>query len=228
MSSSLSSFTGPNTRINGAVKTIHKSSSSSLPSSSSPCIDVGILWDVDGTLADSYELGFQSTLEVLKNYQTKKSKNKMEEVNNVIKEAIISEKEYHQGTRYTTPRRLAWHVTGNPDDEIGEDLAKEFDQLYIDLVSTKTAKFYPNLKEVLLKFNNNRVQYGALSNACGAYVCKVLLVNEVSELFKSKLGADDVPKAKPEPDGLLKCCEEMGNLLPERCIYIGDSPTGMY
>ena len=79
-----------------------------------------------------------------------------------------------------------------------------------------------------MKFNNKCLQHGALSNACGAYVCKVLLVNEVSELFKCKLGADDVPKAKPEPDGLLKCCEEMGNLLPERCIYIGDSPTGMY
>jgi phosphoglycolate phosphatase-like HAD superfamily hydrolase len=38
------------------------------------------------------------------------------------------------------------------------------------------------------------------------------------------LGADDVPAAKPQPDGLFKLCELM-NLNPTDCIYIGDAPT---
>ena len=228
--------------------------SSSLSSSSSSVVDIGILWDVDGTLADSYELGFQSTIQVLKNYE---KTNEQQNKNSRSKKGVITEKEYHEGTKYTTPRRLAWHVTGNPDDEIGNELAREFDRLYIDLVTMDTAKFYPNIKDLLSKLykycdigrdqidikaksdgednshlsqmtnNKIRLHQGALSNACGEYVCKVLSVNEVSNLFKCQLGADDVPKAKPEPDGLYQCCKEIGNILPQNCIYIGDSPTGM-
>ena len=43
-----------------------------------------ILWDVDGTLSDSFQLGFSSTKIVLNN--------------NGIKD--ITENEYHQGTKY--------------------------------------------------------------------------------------------------------------------------------
>jgi phosphoglycolate phosphatase-like HAD superfamily hydrolase len=82
-----------------------------------------VLWDVDGTMCDSFQLGFSSTRVVLQN--------------NGVKD--ITEEDYHLGTkyviyhlhsnniiiiisRYTTPRRLAWHVTGNPDDPIGMKL----------------------------------------------------------------------------------------------------------
>jgi phosphoglycolate phosphatase-like HAD superfamily hydrolase len=68
------------------------------------------------------------------------------------------------------------------------------------------------------------LKYGALSNACGAYVRAVLKANGVAEMFTAALGADEVPAAKPAPDGLLQCCAVMG-LVPARCLYIGDSPT---
>lgn len=54
------------------------------------------------------------------------------------------------------------------------------------------------------------LKQAALSNACGAYVRRVLEVNSVPELFSVQLGADDVPAAKPEPDGLLLCCSKLG------------------
>lgn len=73
---------------------------------------VGILWDVDGTLSDSYKLGFDSTNAVL-------NKNGRES---------ISSESYHQGTKFTTPRRMAWHVTGDPDNPIGEELV--FDRAF--------------------------------------------------------------------------------------------------
>lgn len=53
----------------------------------------------------------------------------------------------------------------------------------------------------------------------------VLKANNVDDLFEIQLGADEVPAAKPEPDGLLQLSREMGNIDPSRCIYIGDSPT---
>ena len=38
------------------------------------------------------------------------------------------------------------------------------------------------------------------------------------------LGADEVAAAKPDPDGLLLCCERLG-VNPASSVYVGDSPT---
>ena len=175
-----------------------------------------VLWDVDGTLSDSYRLGFDSTNKVLTDVGI-----------------TISEDQYHQGTKLTTPRRLAWHVTGNPDDPAGIALGQRFDDLYVELVSTETAPFYPGIMDVLntiveKKSNSigegSPVVLGALSNACGAYVKAVLKVNGVTDRFSIGLGADEVPAAKPQPDGLLMICQQL-QLDPTKCIYVGDSPS---
>jgi len=55
-----------------------------------------ILWDVDGTLSDTFMLGLSATDKVLQGEG----------------KPPISEREYHGGTIYTTPRRFAWHITG--------------------------------------------------------------------------------------------------------------------
>lgn len=169
-----------------------------------------ILFDVDGTLSDSFELCFSSTNIILEN-------------NNYGK---ITEKEYHLGTKFCTSKRMANHATGDPDHEIGNKLGKEFDDLYITLVSNKTCPFYPNMKDLLnnVLYKNKNIVFGALSNACGSYVRGCLEVNDSIDLFNCHLGADDVKFPKPSPDGLLKCCKDI-NISPSNCIYIGDSPS---
>ena len=168
-----------------------------------------ILWDVDGTIANSYMLGYTSTLTVLKN--------------NGIK--LITEDEFHEGTRLTTPRRFAWHATGDPDHIIGLGLGEQFDDLYVKLVSHETTPLYAGMKELLLKLSKcEYIALGALSNACGAYVRAVINANDLEAIFKLQYGADDVPHGKPDPAGLLQCSKEL-NIHPAKCIYIGDSPT---
>ena len=170
----------------------------------------GIFFDVDGTLSDSWKLGFDSTQAVMKNAGYD----------------LISEDSYHIGTKYSTPRRFAWHVTGDPEHEIGITLGQEFDRLYVDLVSPTTTALYPGIIPMLqkIKSSSNNIKIAALSNACGAYVSAVLQVNELNSFFDIGLGADEVPSPKPSPDGLLKLCQ-LTNTDPLYCIYIGDSPS---
>ena len=52
----------------------------------------------------------------------------------------------------------------------------------------------------------------------------MLLTNHINDIFQVKFGADDVPAAKPKPDGLLHCCNIL-NVRPNNCVYIGDSPS---
>lgn len=184
---------------------------SGFSSSSMSKID-GVLFDVDGTLSDSYMLGFTATQEVLK------------------KECfpLIDEQTYHGGTIYTTPRRFAWHATGNPDDSsgVGERLGELFDDYYVKLVSLETAPLYSGVDEMLGLFKSEfpQVKLGALSNACGAYVDAVIKVNNLMDTFGVSKGADEVCEAKPKGGGLIECSRIL-QVDPSKCVYVGDSPT---
>lgn len=192
----------------------------------------GIIFDLDGTLIDSWRLGFDATQIILKKHGID----------------LITEQLYHECTKYATPERLARHAGLEPGDAqfktVGQALADEFDELYVGLVTTQTAGFFPGIGSLLRKLQSKDVVLGALTNACVAYAHAVLKVNSealsyassssssstdtldtsIYSSFPSIRGADNVPAAKPAPDGLLQVCQDLG-LSPESCVYIGDSPS---
>jgi HAD superfamily hydrolase (TIGR01549 family) len=179
-----------------------------------------VIFDVDGTLADSGKLGYDATLEILAKYNI----------------SPITYEEYCRCTRYTTPERLARHAGLNPEDEefkkLGNQLACEFDDLYIGLVSKETAAFFPGILE-LIRSLPETVKVGALTNAACRYAHAVLHANsdkvnnskfKLYQRFDIVLGADNVPRPKPHADGLLLACEKL-QVDSASCVYIGDSPT---
>ena len=165
---------------------------------------------VDGTLADSTELGFSSTNKVLRDAALRE----------------ITRDEYLRGTRYTTPRRLAWHATKNADDACGEALGAAFDDAYVALVTTTTAGFYPGIARIVVRLREEGRKQAVLSNACGAYARAVIAANECVDVMARVYGADDVPRAKPEPDGLVQIARELGLECIDRSMaYVGDAPS---
>ena len=169
-----------------------------------------VVWDVDGTLANSTELAFGSTNAVLRasGYDE------------------IDRAEYLIGSKYTTPRRLAWHATKDPDDARGEALGAAFDAAYVELVSRETTGFYEGVKRVVERLRASERRQAVLSNACGAYARAVVAANGVSEVMERVYGADDVPAAKPAPDGLALIMREMGVMDdPSTTAYVGDAPS---
>eukprot|EP00536_Pseudo-nitzschia_multiseries_P006388 jgi/Psemu1/192935/e_gw1.134.101.1 len=179
-----------------------------------------IIFDIDGTLADSWKLGFDATLVVLEN-------------NNL---PLIDEKTYHECTKFSTPQRLARHAGLEPNtllfEQTGNKLATEFDDLYVGLVTTETAGFFPGVQELLRKISSSplTIKVGCLTNACVAYAHAVLKENNNNDdldllgMCQSIHGADTVAAPKPEPDGLYKVCEELGISMGDS-VYIGDSPS---
>lgn len=188
----------------------------------------GIIFDIDGTLADSWKLGFDATLQILAKHNI----------------ASITHDVYHECTRYATPDRLARHAGLQPGDagyeRVGQQLAREFDELYIGLVSRETAAFFPDVEQLIHSIPET-VAIGALTNAAERYAHAVLMTNcpvstrssssssssrekGIYPRFRSIRGADTVPKPKPAPDGLLMVCKEL-DLHPTQCVYVGDSPS---
>ena len=216
----------------------------------------GIIFDIDGTLADSWKLGYEATNVVLQR-------------NNI---SPISAEIYHSHTRYATPERLARHAGLRPPTDTetnmttvtntntntdsnfyrtGQQLGQQFDDLYVDLVTTETAGYYAGITELLTLLqttqrrdsnsssSSSTVKLGALTNACVAYAHAVLQINDATiqnanntesttSLYQSFVtihGADTVAEPKPSPAGLLQCCHELHLRPHEECLYIGDSPS---
>lgn len=259
LSSSVLGFTTvglTNKKMSSSQSLLHTSSlsteesSSSFTSSSSDEIR-GVIFDIDGTLADSWNLGFQATLTVLTDYH---NKNNVEQ--HTPETYPLTAEEYHYGCRFTTPERLARHVGLEPGHEsfelVGDDLGRRFDDYYVQLVNKDTAGFYEGIGRMLIKLhcgdlvptgeNNDEssmrsgLQLGALTNACVEYAHAVLKANcpqyssdaadkdAIYPRFSSIHGANSVPRPKPFGDGIRKCCEEM-NLFPSQIVYVGDAPT---
>ena len=188
----------------------------------------GVLFDIDGTLADSWRLGYDATVVVLENNAEQLGK------------VEINEKIYHETCVYATPERLARTAGFMPDhpefETIGNNLGQQFDEHYVALVSISTAEFYDGMMNLLQNLPGD-CKLGALTNACAAYGHAVLTVNcpvksnndhndgsfALYDRFGTIHGADTVPQPKPHPSGLLQCAAEIG-LEPQHCIYVGDSP----
>ncbi|CAE7408191.1 gph [Symbiodinium natans] len=178
---------------------------------------LGVLFDVDGTLVDSTQLAFCATNEVLEKFGYPQ----------------VDVEDYHRGTKYTTPVRLAWHagLAQNPEaspssaESLGAEMGRVFDSTYVALVTPKSAPLFEGLKELLAALAERQVTLGVLSNAALAYVEAVLSVNNLKRFFPVWHGADSVALPKPAPDGLLQCCTELGQLKASEYVYVGDGPN---
>jgi len=184
-------------------------SSSSTPPPSSSSLSL-IIWDVDGTLANTTTLAFEATNEVLKKHELPE----------------VSLQQYEHGSRYTTPKRFSYHACGDSEGEkeLGEKLGACFDEYYVELVTTETAGLFAGVRSVIERTRKNGVRHAALSNACGEYARRVVAVNQLDTIFEMSLGADDVSKAKPEPDGIRELCKKV-NVEVSKSVYVGDAPS---
>jgi len=185
-----------------------------------PPLARAVLWDLDGTLCDSFRLAFDATQEVLLAHG----------------HAAISEAVYHECTRYTTPDRFARHAGLLPADEaflgVGRELGDHFDALYIARVSTHTAPLFEATAQLALRLAAAGVPMALLTNAAVEYAEAVLTVHGLRHAFAVVNGADSVPAAKPRPDGLIQCLAQLSaqgllGAFDSSClgIYIGDSPS---
>ena len=237
--SSTSAFTHSSfqTSTNRAISSI-KMTASADTSASSPYAAIpnppptktasAVIFDIDGTLADSWRLGYDATAVVLQN--------------NNLSEVEFNEEIYHETCVYATPERLARTAGLTPEspsfEEVGADLGKQFDDHYVKLVSPQTCAFYPGMLDILEKLPRH-TKLGALTNACAEYGHAVLQANcpvrtaldntyglgfALYSRFDTIHGADSVPAPKPSPEGLLQCAREIG--LEDdlgSIVYVGDA-----
>lgn len=75
-------------------------------------------------------------------------------------------------------------------------------------------------------FEKNRYKIHVASSATRPTVDKVLEYFNLGDLFKYRIGGDEVTQSKPEPEIFLKSAKQ-SNSLPENCLVIEDSRNGL-
>eukprot|EP00727_Mastigamoeba_balamuthi_P009828 m51a1_g5468 hypothetical protein (230) ;mRNA; r:274088-274926 len=165
-----------------------------------------VIFDVDGTLVQTYGLGMQSTNVVLGNHGL----------------AAITRPEYEEGAKFCTGIRMCGHAGLEPTPENQKMLGGEYDAVEITMISAERCPLYDGMREMLAELRQRGLKIAALSNGNTATSTKKLAVNGILGYFDVVHGADTVPAAKPSPDGIAMICAKLG-VRPDEAAMVGDS-----
>jgi 2-hydroxy-3-keto-5-methylthiopentenyl-1-phosphate phosphatase len=163
----------------------------------------GIIFDLDGTLIESYEaiyLGLKECFQYLG-----KEIFPFQDLKTYLRadlETTLSQ--------FFSPEEV---LRGIPV------MRKKYEEVYLN----KT-HFLDGAKEVLNALRSDGVILGISSNKFGHFSRGVLTHLGVSDYFKSVIGAGDVARNKPFPDMIHTALKEM-DLPPEEAIFVGDTLT---
>ena len=80
---------------------------------------------------------------------------------------------------------------------------------------------FEGFTETLAGFAQQGVRWGVMTNKPQRYTDALMAALKLDTEACAIVSADEVPKAKPAPDGLLLACQRAG-AAPEHCWYVGD------
>lgn len=166
-----------------------------------------IIFDFDGTLADTHELIVQTNQEAARQMQRP-----------VPEEDAISAiigLPLDEGIRTLFP--------GVTDQEVGVFAAK-YREVFYALRGKFVPALFPGVKETLAALH----AHGYVLTVASSRSCQSLneFLDEmgVAGYISYVLGADNVTRAKPHPEPVLKTLRELG-FAPEEALVVGDMPV---
>jgi beta-phosphoglucomutase-like phosphatase (HAD superfamily) len=166
----------------------------------------GVIFDWDGTLADTMPLHYRAWCEAL-------AENGAE-----------------------MPEALFYELGGVPTAEIARTLNARYGYaLPVEATTAAKEAHYETLLPLcrpvervvaLVRAYHGVYPLAVASGGIRRLVVKTLAALGIQDCFDAILTAEDVARAKPEPDLFLAAAERLG-VRPERCIVYEDSPLGL-
>ena len=166
----------------------------------------GIIFDLDGTIADTMPLHYQASQEICNEHG------------------------------FDFPLSYFFSEAGRPTIDVFVDLMKilgnGFDGKKLAIAKEKRfLELLPNVKPVekvlaVANHYHNKIPLAIGSGGQRKAVEETLETLGITHLFSSIVSADDVNKHKPYPDTFIKCAHEIG-ITPNKCIVFEDGPPGI-
>lgn len=168
-----------------------------------------IIFDWDGTLADTKQIIVYSFQKVLKEVGCEVSNN-------------FLEKQIGIGTRnmfkyVLTTRNIPF------EEEMIDILVENKNKIHME--SSNRIKLFDGVV-ILLKTLHAKIKIALATMSNREVINKLLGEKGISEYFDYIITADDVERPKPNPEVFFKCAQAL-NCLPEKCVVIEDSIFGV-
>jgi phosphoglycolate phosphatase len=167
-----------------------------------------ILFDLDGTLADSAP-DIADALNALLQEQG---------LGEFPLEAVT--KMVGGGVSLLIERALKAHGQSAGESQVGV-LASRFLEIYSPRAAEKT-RLFPGVREVLEHYHEEGIRLGICTNKPESVTRTILEALEVAHLFGSVIGGDTLPVKKPDPAPLLAALGHLGCDLAQG-LMVGDS-----
>jgi beta-phosphoglucomutase len=168
-----------------------------------------VLWDLDGTLADSKEYHWRSWQAALADVEVRVSEAQFEASFGQRNDAILS----------------AW-LGAHADPELVRRIGEAKEALYRELVETEGIAPLPGAAEWVRTLHQEGWRQAIASSAPRLNVEVMHRALEFGERIQVLVAAEDVSRGKPAPDVFLAAAERLG-IEPARCIVVEDAEAGI-
>ncbi|MDP3387953.1 MAG: HAD-IA family hydrolase [Eubacteriales bacterium] len=159
-----------------------------------------VIFDLDGTLANSEELIIKSFQHIYKKFKGHEvSESHIKKTFGEILEKVIRA-EFDEDYQTVVSAYREFHY-------------ENFDRYM---------KLYDGAKEIIEELYLNNYTLGIVTSRLGLTALKILEMYDISKYFKSIITADMCVNHKPHPEPLLKCLDELEGSRPET-IFVGDT-----
>ena len=163
-----------------------------------------VLFDMDGTIANTDEL--------------------------VVESLFALYDKYNQGKR--RPREEVYYFSGPPIRETLKKEFPNYDteMLFKEFMNISTPMYqrlvtsYPNCRHVLLELKKRGIKLGVVTNKLHAASMMCLDVCGLENIFDVVIGSDDVSHTKPSKEGIEKAMSLLGVNDKQKVLYVGDNP----
>lgn len=167
----------------------------------------GILFDLDGTLIDSYQVILLS----------------MRYTVNEIEGLNLSDAELMRLVGTPLQDQMV-HFAGG-DQERGAELTAIYRE-HNHAIHDDMVQAFSDTVETLDRFQQAGIKMGVVTSKRRELAERGARISGLLDYFDVFIGPDDWPEHKPHPGPILEGCRRLG-MLPEHCLYVGDSPYDM-
>jgi phosphoglycolate phosphatase len=108
----------------------------------------------------------------------------------------------------------------NINEELFEQRRLELLDIYASTVGTNVS-FFPEVRQALDVIEQKNIPWGIVTNKPRLYTELLLERTGLGQSCAALICADDLSRAKPDPEGILRACKQI-NRAPEHSIYVGD------
>jgi len=165
-----------------------------------------VIFDVDGTLVDSVDLHARAWQEAFRHFGHEYP---FDEVRMQI----------GKGGDQLMPVFLSAEEVASKGKQIEEYRGDLFRKRYLGQV-----KPFPQVRELFERLLADNFRLALASSAKSAELQTYKEIAQIADLLDTETTSDDADKSKPHPDIFLAAVDRLGQVLPQECIVVGDSP----